>query len=372
MYIKSISDFNSVAIKSYQVSQSPEISTQRKTLLNTKPETLNQSRDNKPFNGMSFFVESDALPSKDVAQYLDFLEKDHFKIIFEHLNFLGVKDDISVEELKEFIKTKTTPSTQLHFNLMTQTFSSYKQLFQSVREMNQMDKVNAQHIHRLNCILDALKNIRDWNHKLFFIVCIPLVISENIRHFVFEIPMVLDEKYVPDIFLAMPVWYYFFRFNNRQLNFFNAFPSLGQNFKTFLKLYNPNGSRVQDIFPKIDPIPSDWNHIAEYCRLNEYFFNFIATPYHHAVKDRVTPMQHSIPRIDPIHLGMIEGVPYITIFKRWSRNGMFPEIPHMIANTIEHLKSTPPFYQTSEANTQFVNDLIRAFEHKQVFKFLKE
>ena len=224
----------------------------------------------------------------------------------------------------------------------------------------------------------------------------------------------LPIKYLPDLTCAVPVWFTQTREDRQILSenkplgghsntaiaesdkYFSAL--IGSwNFSCFFQIYNLK-SREFSQFAGKDIIPG---HVLETIEWARYSFDHlvIATPYldlpteewlnkkgmmEQEERDRLE--RERLRSIDPFLLGFVRDVPYVFLLERWSGTGLFPLIPEMIANTMDHLRQYSgllryinklPVSLSSDGDIskflpRFAEDTVKAFKRGNLFDFLRE
>lgn len=61
--------------------------------------------------------------------------------------------------------------------------------------------------------------------------------------------------------------------------------------------------------------------------------------------------EHWLSLIDPYLIGVIEGLPFVFVLDRWSGTGLFPLLPDMVADTMEHLRTHKSLLKKFRSNT---------------------
>ena len=161
---------------------------------------------------------------------------------------------------------------------------------------------------------------------------------------------ILPLSYLPDLFMAVPVWYYYTNkqqhgamVQSRQANdpsvhestkyFCNMVPT--QRWADTFQMYNRRVRGLQDYCGDLIP-----PHVMERMRLLAPHFDHlvIMTPYHDVASadwNDVAWMRS----IDPYVVGFTHGVPFMFVVARFSDSGVFPLYHELLGGTIEFLRS---------------------------------
>lgn len=214
---------------------------------------------------------------------------------------------------------------------------------------------------------------------------------------------ILPIRYLPDLFMAVPVWFYYADQQNlvsiKETNteddphvhpwtkyFCDLFLGNRRWADTF-QLYNRRMRSLGDYggegFDVIPPVVARRLKSA----VKAFDFVVIATPYHDlAARDWQNIAW--IRSIDPYVLGFKKGIPYFFVLARFSDSGTFPLYHQLVGDTIEFLKTnveklnsfnqvhTPYWHPGTkrELGTYLINhvgDLLQAFEQGNLFDWLR-
>lgn len=164
---------------------------------------------------------------------------------------------------------------------------------------------------------------------------------------------VLPIQYLPDLFMAVPVWYFWAdqALTKESKDMSQAEdPEVNDTLRYFCDLF-PN-DRWSDTFLMFnrrirtladyrgDIIPS---HIIERMRSMSQHFDFltIMTPYHDVAGKDWEDLEW-LRSIDPYVIGFIKGIPHMFVLGRFSDSGIFPLHSELVAGTIDFLKKNKP------------------------------
>ena len=220
---------------------------------------------------------------------------------------------------------------------------------------------------------------------------------------------ILPLSYLPDLFMAVPVWYHYTDklqygsvVQNRQGNdpqistqtryFCNLIGT--QRWADTFQMYNRRSRGLQDY--RGDLIPA---HIMERMRILAPHFDqlVIMTPYHDVAGQDWQNISW-LRSIDPYVVGFIQGVPFMFVVARFSDSGVFPLYHELLGGTIEFLRQNKnallgfnqvenPYWIMPESDrgdhifrskslgTHLMNhasNLIAAFEKGELFTWLRE
>lgn len=161
---------------------------------------------------------------------------------------------------------------------------------------------------------------------------------------------VIPIQYLPDLFMAVPVWYFWVNQNERgevSKDWNNTDPRTHQAVKHFcglfpsqkwydtFQLFNRRVRTLQQY--KGETIPPE---IARRMRKAVEHFDYvvIATPYHDQAGKDWQDIDW-LRAIDPYILGFKKGVPFFFVLGRYSDVGTFPLMNELVADTIEFLRT---------------------------------
>lgn len=221
---------------------------------------------------------------------------------------------------------------------------------------------------------------------------------------------IIPTKYLPDLFMAVPVWYHYMdqaetaqhggevekadpRVGDRVKFFCNFFPGNQVWYDTF-QLFNRR-ARPLSLYKGETIPPAVLKRMMRAARQLDYIV--IATPYHdQAGKEWSDPAWQRA--IDPYILGFKKGMPFFLVLGRYSDAGTFPLFNELVADTIEFLRAnrelllgcevrTPYWYATHYAPGypnciqpvgglgrylhKHVERLLEAFDEGQLFTWLR-
>jgi hypothetical protein len=214
---------------------------------------------------------------------------------------------------------------------------------------------------------------------------------------------ILPLSYLPDLFMAVPVWYYYT--TKQQHNvlargrggddpavsattkyFCDLLPN--QRWADTFQMYNRRSRGLQDY--RGDLIPS---HVMErMCLLAPHFDHLvIMTPYHDVAGQDWQNVAW-LRSIDPYVVGFTNGVPYMFVIARFSDSGVFPLYHELLAGTIEFLRRNQlalkgfniadnPFWKCRDGEifrgklgdhlVRHATNLISAFDEGRLFSWLR-
>lgn len=224
---------------------------------------------------------------------------------------------------------------------------------------------------------------------------------------------IIPTKYLPDLFMAVPVWYFFTNkpetveftqkwgeddphVSPRVKHFCNLFKDQRwfDTFQLFNRRVRPLSLYTGEMIP-----PVVLRRMMRVVGLLDHVV--IATPYHDvAGKEWSDPEWQRA--IDPYVLGFKEGLPFFFVLARFSDAGTFPLFNELVADTIEFLRanmerlkrckiSSPYWYQASQNPYSdeydprggrspgfgemtlypHVNEILAAFERGELFSWLR-
>ncbi len=162
---------------------------------------------------------------------------------------------------------------------------------------------------------------------------------------------ILPMRYLPDLFMAVPVWYFFIDNQEKKVDSERDWnsndPEVNSTVRYFCDLF-PN-QRWFDTFQmfnrrirglsqyKGDIIPP---HVTRRMKEATALFDYVAimTPYHD-VAGRDWQDLKWLRSIDPYLVGFKKGIPYFFVLGRFSDSGTFPLHNELVADTIAFLKA---------------------------------
>ncbi|MES2088160.1 MAG: hypothetical protein V4467_04190 [Patescibacteria group bacterium] len=161
---------------------------------------------------------------------------------------------------------------------------------------------------------------------------------------------ILPIQYLPDLFTAVPVWYFWAdeagtreadqiwevpdpKVHSSTKYFCNLFPN--QNWADFFQMYNRRTRTLRHYGGDQIP-PAISRRIREARGLFDYLV--IMTPYHD-VAGGDWKNTNWLRSIDPYVVGFKKGIPYMFVIGRFSDSGTFPLFNEMVADTIAFLRA---------------------------------
>lgn len=217
---------------------------------------------------------------------------------------------------------------------------------------------------------------------------------------------ILPIQYLPDLFMAVPVWYFWADENlkkdsqkiasesdphvHQNLSFFcDQFPN--QRWADTFLMFNRRIRTLSDYRGDIIPL-----RIFERMKnLSQYFdYLTIMTPYHDVAGKDWEDIKW-LRSIDPYVVGFIKGVPMMFVLGRFSDSGVFPLHSELVADTINFLKQNKqklagfnlvsnPYWYASETGSRtlgvtnlgthlqrHVDKLLKSFEEGYLFDWLR-
>jgi hypothetical protein len=154
-------------------------------------------------------------------------------------------------------------------------------------------------------------------------------------------------QYLPDLFMAVPVWYFFETnevrarssdsqgnpiYNAVHKHFFGLMPNERWG-DTFL-MFNHRTRTLADYQGDIIP-PKVIARMKKLAPLFDYLV--IMTPYHDAVAKEWGALQWAR-NVDPYVVGFLKGIPLMFMVGRFSDSGVFPLHTELVADTIQFLR----------------------------------
>jgi hypothetical protein len=172
-----------------------------------------------------------------------------------------------------------------------------------------------------------------------------MIIEENLVRRDTIIPI----SYLPDIFMAVPVWYFWVNQGNQSLvdtTWDNSDPQPHESVEYFCRLFK--SQRWHDTFQLFNRrvrtlkqyrgeiIPPQ---VARRMRKAIDLFDYvaIATPYHDQAGKDWEDIKW-LRAIDPYVLGFKKGIPFFFVLARFSDAGTFPLFNELVADTVEFLR----------------------------------
>lgn len=321
----------------------------------------------------------------------------HF-IFLQDLGFaFGMQDQEIVEKTAKYAREKSGLTT--HLQASSDCLLAFNRLFSFIDFIIEKGRFQEKHLTSLQTICTAFGALAaDPVQAARLMKPISAQIAFNRDRYIFEIPTVLAMNNLPEILLAMPVCFLQGKgvrpSNDDDPQVSEAAKMIcdlvgSRAFAWFYQIYNRRDRDIKGNLQNfLDPVPSDYLEFRT-CLAPMIDLEMICTPYHHIASREWTDPTW-LAGIDPIALGIQKGIPFVTIFKRWSGNGVFPLLPELMAGTIEHLTAcsnklsnfkNPYWYKApapstylsnSRMLTGFVNKIIEAFGRGEVVKLLSQ
>ncbi|HLD06868.1 MAG TPA: hypothetical protein VJC16_05035 [Candidatus Nanoarchaeia archaeon] len=163
---------------------------------------------------------------------------------------------------------------------------------------------------------------------------------------------IIPVHYLPDLLVAAPVWYYddthfdpFLENPDRADEFIGQdrspiIPLVGEwagsrEFAWLFQMYNARRRPLSSCSGR-DIVPPRLREIIQAAR-SVFDYIAICTPYHDVVSSEWANGVW-IRNIDPFVIGLKKGLPFMFLLGRYSCTGLFPLLPDMVADTIDHLR----------------------------------
>jgi hypothetical protein len=356
--------------------------------------------DNKPFKGMQIPKFDSVVTDEGLNELSESFVNTHFFNLAE----LGitVSMDAKIDENRE---------DQILTNLMTKykgqalggqadslraeyiSLRSVQNIFRFVKNAKTEDKFEHQHLMLLSSVNEVINSL-SINDRSFILKSMADVCAWNGLRGRYRTPMALHKKYLPELFLACPVWFVYGK--GVTDNQSEPDPRVDDSVKFFCDLigtkrfawlyqmYNRR-TRTFDKFSGPDLLSP---HLAEAIPQLAQTFDYlvIATPYHNtASKEWADPTWQS--NIDPYLIGFKKGFDHMVIIERWSGTGLFPLMSDMMADTIDHLRAHIELLKFFKSNTYwykgegesslygdlipFGREVLDKFEEGKLFEYLR-
>lgn len=360
-------------------------------------ELINQAIANNPLETMPRWEFSDQVKaSSSFRQTLPSMKEAFLNTHFLLFSDLGITFETSESEVTDRIAKMLKQKSHLgaHCAALGVSFKAFQQVFSFIDLITEKGKFEEKHLTSIYSICTAYAAINDVVRGAKLMKPIGLQVHFNRERYIFEIPTVLSTSNLAEILLAMPVCFLSVgntvseedpRPSSATKMFCDAIGS--KNFAWFYQLYNRRDRAIKN-FQGPDPIPSDYLEFRPQLE-RLVSLEVIATPYHSiSTKEWCDPSWQS--SIDPIAFGLYDDIPFFTIFKRWSGNGIFPLLADLMADTISHIKTNmnslrnfrnPYWYKAggtgdtslgdSTKLTTFAQSLVQNFSEGKVFDFLR-
>jgi hypothetical protein len=340
----------------------------------------------------------EAAAQSTFRQALPKLKEGFFKMHFMLLDELGITFETKDEEVLRLVKAKvsTSQSMKTYIDALVTSYSTFKRIFAFVETIAHYGRFEEKHLTSVYSICEAYATLNDVVRSSRMMKLIDTQVAYNQERYIFELPTVLPISNLAEIILAMPVTFV----GGLNSSVTDRYPSVStptqlvcdlvgtRSFAWLYQMYNLRNRSLKD-FPSLDPMPSDY---AEFRKVAGGLcdLELIATPYHHLVTEEWRDTRW-VPLIDPVALALYRDIPFVTIMKRWSGNGIFPLLCDLIGNTVDHLKlnlgtlkafprtwwvygdtgiSRPGDALAAGSLPPFAKEVIKEFEQGTVFNFL--
>lgn len=389
------------------------ISHSKNVMLNRKPNVskklIKQALANNPLETIPRWDFSDEITASSIfRQSLPEIKNAWLETHFKFFADKGITFNTPVAEIVGYFSTEEQLSQKFMIDLtpVKNSFCAFQKIFSFIEHIIEVRKFDARHLTSLHTICNAYSMIMDVKLAARLMKPIELQIDFNKDRSIYDIPTVLPASNMAEILLAMPIWFlcgdgvgeYSDKSCCTKALKLICDLSSSREFAWLYQIYNKVDRNFID-FEGPDFIPSDYLELQQELK-NVTDLQVIATPYRYiANKERQDPKWLEKEKSayafynDPVAFGVHKDLPYITIFRRWSHNGIFPLLPDMMATTIDHLVKnkrllsnipTNVWYRGNSKNFSsnvdclfrledievFINTLIKSFEEKNVFKFL--
>lgn len=356
------------------------------------PELIQQAIANNPLDTVPRWQFTDEiLAANSFRQSFPELKAAFMRTHFLFLQDLGFSFDMEDHDIKEktakLLREKSSLTT--HVQASSDCLRAFSELFSFLDFIIEKGRFQEKHLTSLQTVCTSFAALAaDPVQAARLMKPIGAQIAFNRERYIFEIPTVLSTNNLPEILLAMPVCFMSGTgvrsskeddppVSDAARTFCDLVGSVS--FAWFYQMYNRRDRTIQaNLENFLDPVPSDYlefrPQLAPMVDLE-----VICTPYHHiASKEWADPAWFG--GIDPIALGVQKGIPFVTIFKRWSGNGVFPLLPELMAGTIQHLSAntnklgnfnSPYWYKTMTSSLYLSNagGVLSAFAKRLIQTF---
>ena len=319
------------------------------------PETKKQVLENKPFKG--FQVPGTTIPAADeILQLSESFVGTHFFNLKELGITVSINDKVDEQKeggiLKELLKNYEDQTLGGLADSLKQEYKSLRAtqtILKFVHKTALDEKLQHQHLMLLASVNEVITKL-SINDRSFILQNIAQLCEWNGLRGSYRAPMALHMKYLPELFMACPVWYIRDSAGSNWNNTQNVSPSAAVGYFTSV-LENPFFAQLYQIYNRTTRPFSEFQghdlmppHIAKAIPelAKQFDYLVIATPYH-GVLSKEWANAKWVPNIDPYIIGFKRGCDYMTIIDRWSGTGLFPLMADMIADTVEHLKENLKF-----------------------------
>ena len=150
---------------------------------------------------------------------------------------------------------------------------------------------------------------------------------------------ILPEKYLADMSVVFPVWFYGKRNERRDGQFkvlLDCVPT--DPFAWFIQMYNhPRWAPgLNDFDSPVDLVPP--NVLEKKIDFEKLFDVMVIATLYHDIASSSWSVETQRQLADPLMFGKIEGIPFLFLLARWSGTQIFPKLGDLFAATIEHLE----------------------------------
>ncbi len=360
------------------------------------PELVAQAIANNPLETMPHWQFSDEVKaSSTFRQALPQLRNSFLNTHFLLLADNGITFETPATEMSQKLSQLKQGKAHLskHIEAVETCFRAFQKIFSFTDFIVEKGRFEEKHLTSLHSMCTAFAALNDPIRAARLMKPIGLQVEFNRERYIFELPTVFSTSNLPEILLAMPVC---FLDVNSTVNEADPHPSAhlkmlcdivsSKNFTWFYQMYNRRDRSIKD-FKGADPIPSDYLEFRTGLK-PLIDLEVICTPYHSiASKEWADPAW--LAGIDPVALGLYSNLPFFTMFKRWSGNGIFPLLPDLMGDTISHMASNISkldnfrhdsyWYKGNNLENnllsgrlpQFAQEIIDAFKEGKVFQFLR-
>ncbi|MCZ7601640.1 MAG: hypothetical protein M5R37_02175 [Melioribacteraceae bacterium] len=324
------------------------------------PELITQAIKNNPLEQIPRWEFSDEEKFSSLfRQGISEMKQSFLSANFPMLDDLGVSFESSIADVSKTLERIARERDYLkeHIGDIFTSFNAFREIFSFVQFMTERGRFHAKHLTSIYTICSAFTAIKDVRLQAKLMKPIGRQIEFNRERYIFELPTVLSADNLAEILLAFPVCFLSGKGAKTQTE---NDPQISQaakllcdlvgskEFTWFYLMYNRRDRTIKD-FVGPDPIPSDYLDFRK--ELGDMIdLEVIATPYHSiASKEWNDPSW--LAGIDPVALGIHTGIPFVTVFKRWSGNGVFPLLLDLMADTISHIEIHGHNLQNFKDNT---------------------
>jgi hypothetical protein len=356
-----------------------------------------QAIANNPLNEIENILFNGTVSHENFTAGLARLQENLLSKHFMMLKFNGISFNSDSEEINNITSQIVSNNQSLldHVNGLKNCFYSFQTVFKFIQFVYQCESLDESHMQCLASYIKVFNAINDNERASEIMLAVKALLEFNQERFIYKMPTILSLNSLPEILVAMPVWYID---SESQGNSGDTLPSEAAKyicnlvgsyqFRTLYQIYNRRDRHI-DTFPtNPDPIPTAY---AKFAKSHSSLFSqlVITTPYH-----SISSSEWADPNwqnsIDPCALGFFSDSPYFAILDRWSGNNLLPGFPDMIGDTIDHLATNKHLLSNFEddaywynANSDnnlldgsqklvnFAEQLISAFNNGVLFDFLR-